>query len=547
MNREQHAPPRRQFIHPMSPIRDTLPVIASETLKSYPPSRSAEEEQTTLDQWGNGQIRAGWIEEKPIQPLSPHAFPVERQANIPVTRRSPTSFAWMMPQSEPDSAQFVADHPNAAFQQDERQLETGHDAALSWIFPPAPSRPVQGRGRRAVQKQPLQPQQRPKSRKRRIPIWMAVISIIAIVVIVLTQGNGIVGAWTADEFRAIAGPVVAAQVEALYLNAQNTAYRWEYQLGLHHVAAPFQGKSLVIKSARPAQTALKPMSLTAVQPLISPALNGEGTWTILEAAPGVYSYLPLDAKAFIRPDPTTSYAVVSLLQFDARFMRLHIVSGTKEPGGPLGAYGQGIIPQKDQEGNALLATLNGGFKYADGAFGLMTDGKVFVPPQQNAATIAITKSGKLIIGAWGTDPRLYSNNKDLVAWRQNAGLLINNGKISTLAKDGAAWGGTILNSEYTWRSGLGITAEGNLVYAAGNALVPETLGKALKAAGAVMAMETDINPFWTRAFLYQQEKSGALTISKLSTAMQGTGKEYLTANERDFFYLTRYMPVRATK
>jgi hypothetical protein len=190
----------------------------------------------------------------------------------------------------------------------------------------------------------------------------------------------------------------------------------------------------------------------------------------------------------------------------------------------------------------LLATLNGGFKYADGAFGLMTDGKVYVPPQPNAATIAITKSGRLLLGAWGTDPQLKSTNKNLVAWRQNAGLLINDGHISTLAQDGASWGGTILNSEYTWRSGLGITAQGNLIYAAGNALVPETLGKALKAAGAITAMELDINPFWTRAFLYHQEKSGVLTTSKLSTDMHGTGKEYLTGDQRDFFYLTRYLP-----
>jgi hypothetical protein len=407
---------------------------------------------------------------------------------------------------------------------------------------PAPSQTAKKkRGNKALQQLPKR-QKRQKSRKKRLPLWMAALSIIAIVVIVLTQGNGTVGAWTADAVRAIAGPVAAAQVEAWYLNAQNTAYKWEYQLGLQHINTPLQTSSKGIKLTRPAKTTLQPMSLLPLQTLISPKLDSEGTWNTLEAAPGTYSYLPLDATTFIRPDPATPYAVVSLLQFDARFMRLHIVSGTQEPGGPLGAYGTGIIPQADQKGNALLATLNGGFKYADGAFGLMADGKVYVPPQPNIATIAITKSGKLMIGTWGTDPQLNSNNKDLVAWRQNAALLINNGEINTLAKDGAAWGGTILNSEYTWRSGLGITAQGNLLYAAGNALLPETLGKALKAAGAVRAMETDINPFWTRAFLYQQQKNGALNISKLNPNMQGTGYEYLTGDQRDFFYLTRYTP-----
>jgi hypothetical protein len=391
----------------------------------------------------------------------------------------------------------------------------------------------------------LQPK-RPSARKKRVPLWLAVGSVIMVIMIVLTQGNGTVGAWAADTFRSIAGPVATAQIEAWYLNAQNQVQQWQYQAGGQHVASPFQ---VTPKSMRPTatptpplQATLKPMPLLPMKSYVSPTLDGEGTWNGLEQASKPYNYLPLDARAFIRPDPAFPYAIVTLLQFDTRFSRLHIVSGTQEPGGPRGAHGAGVIDPTDLEGNTLLAALNGGFKYADGAYGIMTGGKVYVPPQSKAATIAITRSGQLIMGAWGVDARLNSNNPDLVAWRQNASLLINKGVINPLTKDGAAWGGTILNSEYTWRSGLGITAQGNLVYAAGNALVPETLGKALYAAGAVTAMETDINPFWVRAFLYQKNSGGSLTITKLNTAMQGTGNEYLNVDLRDFFYLTRYAP-----
>ena len=122
-----------------------------------------------------------------------------------------------------------------------------------------------------------------------------------------------------------------------------------------------------------------------MQPIVSPALSGEGNWNVLEQAHAPYSYLPLSARAFIRPDPAYPYAVVSVLQFDTRFSRLHVVSGTQEPGGPVGNHGAGVIPSADQAGNALLATLNGGFKYADGAYGLMTNGKVYVPAQPKAA------------------------------------------------------------------------------------------------------------------------------------------------------------------
>lgn len=136
-----------------------------------------------------------------------------------------------------------------------------------------------------------------------------------------------------------------------------------------------------------------------------------------------------------------------------------MVAGANQPGDPLGNYGTGVIPSADQNGNSLLAVLNGGFKYADGQYGMAAQGVVYVPPQPGAATLAVTKEGRVLLGAWGADPLLTKTNADLAAWRQNGALLINNGVINPLTQDGAAWGGTILNRAYTWRSGIGITAK----------------------------------------------------------------------------------------
>jgi hypothetical protein len=384
-----------------------------------------------------------------------------------------------------------------------------------------------------------------KARKRkRAPLWFAIASVItAITVVILMSGNGSGGAWMADTIRAIAGPVAAAQVESWYLGLTNTASKLQNK----KVIAPWKQGALPSPTPTPpAKAVLFPMQMTSMTPLISPALPGEGQWSVLEQAPGKYSYLPLDAKSYIRPDPNQPYSLVTMLQFDPRFTRLHIIAGATEPGGPLNNLGTGVIPAQDQAQNTLLAALNGGFKYADGKYGLMTSGKVYVPPVAGAATIAITTDGSLLLGAWGKDPQLTSQNKDLVAWRQNASLLIDNGVVNPLTKDGAAWGGTILNSSYTWRSALGITSDGTLIYASGNALTAQTLGTAMKSVGAVYAMQTDINPFWVRAFLYHRSASGQLTIDKLDSQMAGTGQEYLQSMYRDFFYLTRYAPDNLT-
>ncbi|GAC1567802.1 MAG: phosphodiester glycosidase family protein [Ktedonobacteraceae bacterium] len=369
-----------------------------------------------------------------------------------------------------------------------------------------------------------------------------------LVMIVFSQGNGETGAGFADTFRAILGPGITAQIESWYLGLGDTIHQIEYQLNGKQVAAPWTvgltptTGTLPRASTHPTSSRLASMALAQIPPMITPSIAGEGAWLTQEMAPSPYNYLPAVAKTFVRPDPSHPYAVVTLLQFDSRFMLLHMVAGTSEPGGSRGMPGPGVIPAADQNGNALLAAFNGGFKYADGQYGMKADGVVYVPPQPGAATIAVTKEGQMILGAWGVDPHLNSGNADLVAWRQNASLLIANGIINPLTQDGAAWGGTILNSAYTWRSGIGITAQGTLIYAAGNSLSAYTLATALRAAGAVMAMQTDINPYWVRAFLYKRDSQGALTITRLNPNMQGSGTEYLNGTARDFFYLTRVVP-----
>ncbi|QBD83778.1 hypothetical protein EPA93_44115 [Ktedonosporobacter rubrisoli] len=386
------------------------------------------------------------------------------------------------------------------------------------------------------------------SRKKVLGCLLSLCCVTALAAIVFfSQTNGQGGAWLADTLRSIAGPTITAQIESWYLGLSNTAQQAQYQLGNKQVAAPWKTsqKPTVVATQLPEQHKQAPieaMPMNTMQPVISPPIPGEGVWTPLSMAPAPYSYLPQDARAFIRPDPSHPYAIVTLLQFDMRFALLHIVAGTVEPGGPLGHHGTGVIPAADRQSGALLAALNGGFKYADGKYGLGVNGRTYVPAVPGAATIAVTKEGKLILGAWGKDPQLQDGNPDLVAWRQNAALLIDDGTINPLTQDGAAWGGTILNRAYTWRSGLGITASGSLIYAAGDGLTALTLGQALRAAGAVMAMQTDINPFWVRAFLYDYSSSGKVMVTKLNPAMQGTGYEYLNGTERDFFYLTRVSP-----
>ena len=64
------------------------------------------------------------------------------------------------------------------------------------------------------------------------------------------------------------------------------------------------------------------------------------------------------------------------------------------------------------------------------------------------------------------------------------------------------WGATLGNAVYVWRSGVGVTANGALVYVGGPGLNITDLADLLVRAGAVRAMELDINTDWVNFSTY---------------------------------------------
>jgi hypothetical protein len=76
---------------------------------------------------------------------------------------------------------------------------------------------------------------------------------------------------------------------------------------------------------------------------------------------------------------------------------------------------------------------------------------------------------------------------------------------------------------------LGVDNRGNLIYAAGNNLDPLALARALIAAGAVEAMELDINPQWPLFISYLP--TGPV---ELAPGMFYGTDHYFTVNTRDF-------------
>jgi hypothetical protein len=273
--------------------------------------------------------------------------------------------------------------------------------------------------------------------------------------------------------------------------------------------------------------------LQKITPLSTlPPLADEGVWKSINVA----SSDAVMAETFFRPDSQRDYSIAYLVKMNMNRLILSEVAGIKEPGGYMNP-GPGKIPIESQKGNSLVAAFNGGFQNKDGHYGMIVGDRTYLPLQKNLATLVIYKNSKLkIINYTGQDL-----GKDVIAVRQNGPILLQDSKdvSSSNAWNMQSWGLTTTNSMYTWRSGIGITKNGDLIYAAGPSLIPETLAAALKAAGAVDAMQLDINPVWVRFVIFNPLDRGKYKYYSLTDNMINGGYQYLFGYQKDFFYLLK--------
>ena len=272
-------------------------------------------------------------------------------------------------------------------------------------------------------------------------------------------------------------------------------------------------------------------TLQTISPLSNlPALVDEGVWKPIKNATSG----PILAETLYRPDPKRDYAIAYLVKMNMDHLSISAVAGTREPG-ESAHPGPGKIPGEAQARNMLVAAFNGGFQLKDGHYGMIVDNEEYLPLQKNLATLMIYKHAKpAIINYDG-----QHIGTDVIAIRQNGPMLLQNSIDVSGSQEWTMqkWGLTTTNSMYTWRSGIGVTSTGDLIYAAGPSLVPETLAAALKAAGAVNGMQLDINPVWVRFVVFTPLGNGRYNYQALTTTMQNGGYSYLYGYQKDFFYL----------
>jgi len=291
------------------------------------------------------------------------------------------------------------------------------------------------------------------------------------------------------------------------------------------------GFSLAVPSTAPTKyKRTKTFQPIIPQRLTSPAgtpLAGEGQWRVLETVKGQ----PAMFGTFLRPSSVYTSYVAGIVSMDQRLVSFQLRPGAEDPG-PGNWKAKPYIPPGTRTG--LIGTFNGGFKINTSGGGFYLNGDTSGTLTNGAASVVYYRNGTIKIGVWGRDVKMTSN---VVGVRQNLKLIVDHGRVPASVNQDveANWGATLGGGYYVWRSGIGITKDGRIIFVYGPALNVSELADLLHEAGAVEALQLDINPEWTSFEYYKTDghASDPKPVDVLPT-QQAPASRYYSVFSRDF-------------
>ena len=367
----------------------------------------------------------------------------------------------------------------------------------------------------------MQPRRRPRRR------WL----ILVLLLVVLSPA---IYSWTRMAIEPSSLPLGVRTVEWLRMHhfnwlvdeAEHVYYTWKTPAkgGPQLKTLPTVGLHAKPKAHAKANAPWPPR----IRPVFASPLPGEGVWK--PSGPPVDGRPPVLVTTF-RTERGYPRIVAYVAWFDHARTALAYYPGRYEPPS---ATLRGPMEVPWGQRWRLLASFNSGFIYSDGLNGDALDGHVNEPLRYGLATLVAYRSGAVNIVDWhgGATP-----GPRIAFARQSLPLIIDHGRLSPALNDSSQWGFTLGNAVRVWRTGIGIDRRGNLVYAAADYQTVTTLARILERAGAVRAMELDINPEWPTLITYRHRRG--LLPTRVVPNYQQPATRYLVPDDRDFFAVYR--------
>ncbi len=271
-----------------------------------------------------------------------------------------------------------------------------------------------------------------------------------------------------------------------------------------------------------------------IKPVFAHPLPGEGVWRA--SGPSVEGGPPVLVTTY-RPEVEYPELLAYVAWFDHTRTAIGYYPGRYEPPNA-SRRGPMMVPYSQRW--RLLATFNGGFTYEDGENGSNVNGHVNEPLKDGKATVVGYRDGRVDIVNWSGGPNAGPD----VAWaRQSLAPIVWNGRLNPeLNEDpnSQAWGFTLGGVTRVWRTGLGIDRRGNLIFVAADGQTVISIAKILRHAGAVRAMELDINPDWHTLITYTHHDG--LVPRPVEPQPNQSPDRYLSPDDRDFFAVYKRLP-----
>ncbi len=364
----------------------------------------------------------------------------------------------------------------------------------------------------------------------RLPVWRRLRRVAVVVLVVCLTPAAIswarritgrydvsTGVETVEWLRDHGGSAPVSRVEDWYYTLTAPSTGGPPLRALSRVGVGSGARSAATPAYRPPR----------IPPVFHPALPGEGVWRPAAAPSFAGAHPPVMLTTF-RSEAAYPRLTAGVAWIDTSRTRFSYIPGLQEPPVTLPNRGSSEVPPPLHRN--LVATFNGGFKLHDAAEGFALDGHTYAPMVRGIGTLVQYRSGKVDVVPWTGGP---AAGPRFSFARQNLPLIIDHGRLNPNLSDGPQWGATVGNAIRVWRSGIGVDSRGNLIYAAANEQTVGTLAKILQRAGAVRALELDINEDWVSFITYRQH--GARHPSNLLPDMLPPPTRYMTPDDRDFF------------
>ncbi len=292
------------------------------------------------------------------------------------------------------------------------------------------------------------------------------------------------------------------------------------------------GTATISPTATPTATIESKQDLQPIPPVASgEPIPHEGVWQPVVVRAGK----PLVHVAYLRPDSTHTSYLTAVMLFDHQHTRLQLHPGYEDPG-DVKKFAVADRITTDMY-SSVVAAFPGGFKVSDARGGFYLNGHTVGRLQAGSASLVTYRDGRVDIGEWGSRVAM---SPDVTSVRQNLKLLVDHGRVTASAEAAVKsnWGATLDGVHYVWRTGVGIRADGDVVFAVGDSLSARTLAHVLHAAGAVRAMQLDINPDWAAGYWFTQPTSGSSSRRPLAHKVLDFKKplyRWFSATSRDFY------------